>query len=1359
MAKYKKSVSVSAVDQDRAARLLNSGQHAQAEAMFRVMLAKNKNDVYATYHMALILHARGQAAEGLLLTDRGIATAPKFAPVWGIRAMLQQAAGDNVQALASYGQAIRLQPDFREALLNSGVLLREMFRHHEALARFEQLLALDPNHEKALGNCATLLAQVGQPERSIAMMDRLVRLNPDYPYGPGMLFYERLRACDWTDLASLTQTILAGVRAGKPVCRSFALMAMPSTARDQFLCAQIFAQQRFPKAVQPLWQGEVYRHERLRIAYVSPDFREHPVSHLMCGIFERHDRSRFETIAISIGAGDQSRMRSRLEQAFDQFIDVSGTAPVAVARRIRELEIDILIDLAGYTSDARPEIFALRPAPVQVNFLGYPGSMASGYHDYIVADRHVIPPEHEAFYSEQVVCLPDTYLPTDADLKVSDRTPSRSECGLPESGPVLCAFSHNFKVNSELFDAWMRILARLPGSVLWLASREGPNQANLRREAKQRGIDPARLVFAVRVPLVEDHLARYRLADLFLDTSPYNAHTTAADALMAGLPVVTYQGEAFPSRVAASLLHAIGLPELITASLADYERLVVDLVSDAPRLQRLKSTLQVARHTSALFDSERFCRNFEAALLSMRPGAQRMSNVSSEPMTGRTKGLPTDTAPALPAPAELAATSSMNANAAPPETAAKAVTAATPATAAKSANAAAQSPVPTAAEAAAAAAHRPGAAPAVSQPADAVLPATTRPITAANYASEQNRAAALFNSGRVAEAEAIFRAMLARNKSDVYAIYHIGLILFMQRRPADGLRLVERALVLAPRFAPLRYVHGMLLNALGRSEQASRSYEQAIKLQPDYQDAILNSGVLYREMFMPDKALERFKQLLMLDPDSQPALGNCATLLSQMDQPELAIPMFARLVQLNPAYPHGLGMLCYERMRSCDWTDLQPLTQAILDGVRAERPVCRSFALMALPSTASDHLMCARTFARERFPLAPQPLWQGERYHHDRVRIAYVSPDFREHPVSHLMSGIYQRHDRSRFETIAISIGMNDHSRLRARLETSFDQFIDMAGQGALEVARRIRELEVDILIDMAGYTSDARPDIYAHRPAPVQVNFLGYPGTMASGCHDYILADRHVIPPEHEAFYTEKVVRLPDTYLPTDAELTISERTPTRAECGLPESGPVLCAFSHNFKIGPALFDAWMRILQAVPDSVLWLAGRAGPMQGHLMHAAQQRGIDPARLVFARRVPRVEDHLARYRLADLFLDTSPYNAHTTAADALTAGLPVVTYQGEAFPSRVAASLLHAIGLPELITPSLADYEALVIGLLNDRPRLDALKARLAANRHTHALFDSERFCRNLEAALLSMRPASRTTSMAAEVAELELHA
>jgi predicted O-linked N-acetylglucosamine transferase (SPINDLY family) len=337
----------------------------------------------------------------------------------------------------------------------------------------------------------------------------------------------------------------------------------------------------------------------------------------MAGIFEHHDKSRFETIAISIGIDDGSRLRARMLKAFDKFIDVRDMTSEQIARMMRDMEIDIAVDLGGFTSDTRTDIFAYRPAPVQVNYLGYPGTMGTDYYDYIIADRHIIPPEHQQYYTEKVAYLPDTYLPTDNSVKISERTPTRAECGLPETGFVFCSFSHDYKISPPVFDVWMRLLTQVPGSVLWLMSRGELAQKNLRKEAQARGVDPARLIFAGRVPLVEDHLARYRQADLFLDTHPYNAHTTAADALMAGLPVVTCMGNSFPSRVAGSLLDAIAMTELVTESLTEYERYALLIAKDPAFKQSCREKIIKNKAQSSLFDTQMFLRDLESTFISM----------------------------------------------------------------------------------------------------------------------------------------------------------------------------------------------------------------------------------------------------------------------------------------------------------------------------------------------------------------------------------------------------------------------------------------------------------------------------------------------------------------------------------------------------------------------------------------------------------------------------------------------------------------------------------------------------------------------------------------------------------------------
>jgi len=374
---------------------------------------------------------------------------------------------------------------------------------------------------------------------------------------------------------------------------------------------------------------------------------------------------------------------------------------------------------------------------------------------------------------------------------------------------------------------------------------------------------------------------------------------------------------------------------------------------------------------------------------------------------------------------------------------------------------------------------------------------------------------------------------------------------------------------------------------------------------------------------------------------------------------------------------------------------------------------------------------------REILPPPAPPLWTGQTYAHDRIRLAYLSADFRSHPVGFQLVEVLGHHDRTRFEVIGISSGEDDGSDIRGRLRLGFDQFHDVQGKSDHEVARLMRDLEVDIAVDLSGHTLGHRLGALMHRPAPVQAAWLGYPGTTGAGFIDYILGDATVTPPEHQTFYSEKIVTLPDCFFPLDTAKPIAAPL-TRAQAGLPETGFVFCCFNRNWKIAPPVFDIWLRLLQQVPGSLLWLRAYSARCDTGLRQRAQDHGVDGHRVIFAERA-EIEVHLARHALADLFLDTLPYGAHATAADALWAGLPVLTQMGEIFPGRVGASLLAAAGLSELITHSPQEYEATALALARDPARLRAIRDKLAANRTSAPLFDTARFTRNLENAFEKM--------------------
>ncbi len=563
----------------------------------------------------------------------------------------------------------------------------------------------------------------------------------------------------------------------------------------------------------------------------------------------------------------------------------------------------------------------------------------------------------------------------------------------------------------------------------------------------------------------------------------------------------------------------------------------------------------------------------------------------------------------------------------------------------------------------------------------------------------------------------------------------------------DATAALDKALALAPDSAEAWLGRGNLLCALKQYDEAFVAYDRALQLKAGFAEAWLGRASVFSGLGQYDRALADYDQALALEPDLPEAWFGRGLTLDVFRRFDESFSALDRAVALMPDLDNALGARLFAKLTLCDWTKLQSETARLLIRVGGGIPTITPFSLLAISSSAEDQLQCARRLARDRmrFP----PLWCGEVYEHDRIRVAYLSADFREHPVAYLIAGLLEHHDRSRFEITALSLGPNLASPIRDRIEGAVEHFVDVQQQSDDDVAGLIRRREIDIVIDLMGLTQHNRLSALARRPAPIQVNYLGYSGTTGADFIDYILADATVIPEEHRACYSEEVVWLPDCYLVNDDRRAIAERTPSRSECGLPEDSFVFCCFNNTYKLGPQTFQVWMRLLRATPGSVLWLSAANATAQANLHHEAEQSGVEVQRLIFAPRLPDVADHLARQRQADLFLDTLPYNAHTTACDALWAGVPLLTCLGTTFVGRVAASLLKAIGLDELVTHSLEDYEALALKLAHNPAALAALRERLAHNKTTFPLFDTARTTRQIEAAYTAMWQRYQKSDMA----------
>jgi predicted O-linked N-acetylglucosamine transferase (SPINDLY family) len=466
-----------------------------------------------------------------------------------------------------------------------------------------------------------LWAGLGLFDAAIWDLERLLTIDPDFPDARGELLLLRLYGADWRDYDRQVAAIDAGIHAGQRVARPFVYQAVSQSPRDLQACSRIFAEARYAAIDAPIARNQAGESGKIRIGYVSADFRDQATALLMAGLYELHDKRRFEIVAFDNGGSDGSAVRARLEAAFDKIVPIAGLPDDAAAARVREEKIDILVNLNGYFGAPRMGVFARRPAPVQVNYLGFPATLGAPYIDYIIADRIVIPEDERQYYTEQVVWLPDSYQVNDSKRAIAADS-HRAAHGLPEDAFVFCNFNQSYKLAPATFTLWMSILKQTDGSVLWLLDSIAAFRENLAREAERQGVARERLVFAPAAPVAE-HLARLKLADLFLDSLPYNAHTTASDALWAGLPLLTRRGSAFPGRVAASLLSAARLPELITQTPAEYEQLAIALAGDKARLRALRDRLAQNRTACPLFDTARFARHIESAFTAMIGIARR----------------------------------------------------------------------------------------------------------------------------------------------------------------------------------------------------------------------------------------------------------------------------------------------------------------------------------------------------------------------------------------------------------------------------------------------------------------------------------------------------------------------------------------------------------------------------------------------------------------------------------------------------------------------------------------------------------------------------------------------------------------
>jgi len=607
-----------------------------------------------------------------------------------------------------------------------------------------------------------------------------------------------------------------------------------------------------------------------------------------------------------------------------------------------------------------------------------------------------------------------------------------------------------------------------------------------------------------------------------------------------------------------------------------------------------------------------------------------------------------------------------------------------------------------------------------------------------DFADTYNNIGIVFlDLGQYYEAANSYKSLLKIKPDSVEVINNLGIAFFKLHQFDDAIECYEKAISLKPDFADSYNNIGIVFLDLGQYDEAANSYKSALKIKPDSVEALSNLGIAFHKLHQFDDAIECFEKAISLKPDFVDAYANLGSILKDLKRFDEALANYERAIVLKPDIDFILGDLLHLRMGLCIWNDLPKQLDELKNKINNNERVISPFILLALVDDPEIQRKTAEIYFNYKFPNNNVLPAIGIYPKHSKIRIGYFSTDFSNHPVSALTAELYEVHDRNQFEIHAFSYGPNTNDEMNLRIKAGVDHFHDVHSLSHKEIVMLARSFEIDIAVDLGGYTKNARTEIFAMSAAPIQASYIGVLSTMGCDCYDYLLSGQGMIPESNQKYFTEKIVYLP-SYQVNDSKEILPEITFTRKELGLPEKGVIFCCFNNTFKIMPTVFDSWARILKDVKESVLFIYVDNEMAKINLTKEIIMRGVDPSRLIFGGRLPRPE-YLARYRVADLFLDTRPYNAGTTASDALRMGLPVLTLEGSSFNSREAASIIRSLNLPELITSSEKEYETLAVELGNDLERLKFIKEKLASNLSIAPLYDTPLFTKNLESAFAQM--------------------
>jgi predicted O-linked N-acetylglucosamine transferase (SPINDLY family) len=1230
----------------------------------------------------VVLQALKRYEEAVASYDRAVALRPAYALAYNNRSFTLLELKRYDEAVMSYDRTIALNANYPEPHYNRGNALLELKRYEEAILSYNKALKIKPNYAEAYGNRGSAFQKLNRLEDAISSYEQAMSLKSDYDFLFGQWLHTKMKICDWNTFENDIHLLSEKIMLHKNAISPFSCLSLIDSLSLQKKVSEIFVTKKYP-CVQT--QPEISKHaqrDKIRIGYYSADYHNHAMMYLMAELFEKHDRRKFEIIAFSIGPVRTDGMRKRAAAAFDRFIDVHNQSDEEVAQLSRDLEVDIAVDLNGFTTNCRTGIFALRAAPIQVSYLGYPGTMGADYIDYLIADSTLIPHKSRPFYTEKIVSLPDSYQVNDATRYIAEKVFTREELGLPTTGFIFCCFNNNHKITPTNFDGWIRILKKVEGSVLWLIEDNQKAAENLQKEAVELGITAERLIFAKRMPL-DDHLARHRAADLFLDTLPYNAHTTASDALWAGLPVLTCIGEAFAARVAASLLNAIQLPELITSTQEEYEALAVELASKKIG-SRLRCLIQNSSPATSRKLIQQCMRGIRLICCLIILYCNRKKSYQQRPTMPKHENHNVADQSGIPSP------SSAHNHAVLLQ---KAL-----------------------------ALHQQGRLGEAEALYKEILHFHPDHFDAlqllATIAGQQNR---------LSEAVELFHRALTVNPDHPASLNNCGNALQMLKRYEEALLSYDKSISIQPDNADTWCNRGVVLQAIKRYEEALASYEKAISLKPRYPLAYNNRSFTLLELKRYEEAVLSYDKTIALNPNYPEPHYNRGNALVELRRYEEAILSYDKAIEMKSDYADAYGNrgnAFQELMRYEDAVSsyeraikIKPNEQLLSnlgitfqkEGLHPqEAEACFRQALVLNPDSnesrsnllfflthnadITSELLYQEHLAFEARLEAQiketPPAYDNPKDPDRRLNIGFVSGDFRNHPIALVIEPVWQMFDKEKFKLIAYyNYGSEDQvtERMRGKVQV-WRQVFEM---NDLALAEQIRADGIDILVDLSGHTGFNRLPMFALKPAPVQVSWIGYPATTGLKAMDYRIMDKHCAPVGLLDWqFSEKLV-----YLPSSSVFHIPNDIPGLNHLpALTSKIFTFGSFNRLSKAGDCVIELWSKVLKAVPDSRMVLGGVSDIMQQNLFTTLfEQHGIARERLLFHPRVP-MYDYLKYHHEIDLLLDSFPYSGGTTTNHGLSMGVPTITLTGPTLPSRQSTTILGRVGLECFVSKNHDEY-------------------------------------------------------------------